>query len=220
MRTLAGLACLTLVACAQVPQQSVELSNTLGRDLRDVHRSHRKAIDLLHDRDVERVNDFVERVVVPKFVGDVLQAIGPRLAADIAKASAPGASDAERRNAVEEMRKVVTGISGRIEKQRRELQREVEAARRARLQELDMAYAQLQQANAAITAHLASVTKVNALQDDLLAKAGLKDFREKVGDTALEADQRVENALGNAKDAEEALKSLRDALSRLRGSAN
>jgi hypothetical protein len=38
-----------LIGCAQVPPQSVELSATLGRDLQELQRSHRKAVDLLSD---------------------------------------------------------------------------------------------------------------------------------------------------------------------------
>lgn len=72
-----------------------------------------------------------------------------------------------------------------------------------------MAYAQLQQANSVLTAHLASIVKVNTVQDELLAKVGLKDFRQKVGDSALELDKQIEEALSTAKDVEDAVSKLR-----------
>ena len=200
---------LTVTGCAQVPPQSVELSSTLGRDLQDVQRSHRKAIDLLFDRDVERVNRYIDQEVIPTYVNIVIGKMGPTLAADLSKALAPTATEADKIKSYEEMRKVVQGISARVERERRALLEPIEEARKARLQELDMAYAQMQQANSVLTAHLASVTKVNNVQDELLAKAGLKDFREKAGETALATDKQVANALATAKDVDDAVQKLK-----------
>lgn len=200
---------LLAVGCAQVPQQSVELSATLGRDLLEVQRSHRKAIDLLHDRDIERIQRYVEQVVIPTYVKAAIDGVGPRLSQDLAKALAPNATQADKDRVYDEMRKTVLAISSRVEKQKLELVAPVEEARKVRLQELDMAYAQMQQANSVLTAHLASIAKVNSVQDELLAKAGLKDFRQKVGDSALGLDKQVEHALGTAKDVEDAVAKLR-----------
>ena len=210
VRWIPGVAiCLSLFGCAQVPPQSVELSTTLGRDLQELQRSHRKAIDLLHDRDIERINRYIEQVVIPTYAKTVIDSVGPRLSQDLSKAIGPNATQADKDRIYEEMRKTVLGISSRVEKQRQELTAPIEEARKARLQELDMAYAQMQQANSVLTAHLASVVKVNTVQDELLAKAGLKDFRQKVGDSALGLDKQVEEALSTAKDVEDAVSKLK-----------
>ena len=210
VRWISGIAiCLSLFGCAQVPPQSVELSATLGRDLQELQRSHRKAIDLLHDQDIERINRYIEQVVIPTYAKTVIDSVGPRLSQDLSKAIGPNATQADKDRIDEEMRKTVLGISSRVEKQRQELTDPIEAARKARLQELDMAYAQMQQANSVLTAHLASVVKVNTVQDELLAKAGLKDFRQKVGDSALGLDRQVEEALSTAKDVEDAVSKLK-----------
>ena len=201
--------CMSLFACAHVPPQSVELSATLGRDLQELQRSHRKAVDLLHDRDIERINRYVEQVVIPTYVRTVIDSVGPRLAQDLSKAIGPDATPADKDRIYDEMRKTVLGISSRVEKQRQELIGPVEDARKARLQELDLAYAQMQQANSLLEAHLASIVKVNTVQDELLAKAGLKDFREKVGDSALALDKGVEEALNTAKDVDDAVVKLK-----------
>ena len=201
--------CLSVLGCAQVPPQSVELSATLGRDLLELQRSHRKAIDLLLDRDIERINRYVEQVVIPTYVKTVVDNIGPRLAQDLSKAIGPNAAQADKDRIYEEMRRTVLGISSRVEKQRQELVGPLEEARKVRLQELDLAYAQMQQANSVLTAHLASVVKINTVQDELLAKTGLKDFRQKVGDAALVLDKQVEEALSSAKNVEDATAKLK-----------
>ncbi len=210
VRWIFGVAiCLSLFGCAQVPPQSVELSATLGRDLQELQRSHRKAIDLLHDQEIERINRYIEQVVIPTYAKAVTDSVGLRLSQDLSKAIGTNATQADKDRIYEEMRKTVLGISSRVEKQRQELSAPIEVARKARLQELDMAYAQMQQANSVLTAHLASVVKVNTVQDELLAKAGLTDFRRKVGDSALELDKQVEEALSTAKDVEDAVSKLK-----------
>ncbi|RUQ16547.1 hypothetical protein CX648_07570 [Aeromonas dhakensis] len=185
------------------------MSATLGRDLQELQRSHRKAIDLLHDRDIERVNRYIEQVVIPTYVKTVIDSVGPRLSQDLSKAIAANATQADKDKVYDEMRKTVLGISSRVEKQRQDLISPIEEARKARLQELDMAYAQMQQANSVLTAHLSSVVKVNTVQDELLENAGLKDFRQKVGDAALTIDKQIEEALGTAKDVDDAVSKLK-----------
>lgn len=210
VRWISGVViCVSFFGCAQVPPQSVELSATLGRDLQELQRSHRKAIDLLHDHEIERINRYIEQVVIPTYAKIVTDSVGLRLSQDLSNAVGPNAAQADKDRIYEEMRKTVLGISSRVEKQRQELTAPIETARKARLQELDMAYAQLQQANSVLTAHLASIVKVNTVQDELLAKVGLKDFRQKVGDSALELDKQIEEALSTAKDVEDAVSKLR-----------
>ena len=207
-RALAAL-CVLLAGCAQVPPQSVELSATLGRDLQELQRSHRRAVDLLYDREIERVDRYIEQVVIPTYVKVVIDKLGPRLAQDLTQATAPNATQADKDRAFDEMRKTVLGVTQRVDKAKRELTEPIEAARKASLQELDMAYAQMQQANSVLTAHLASVVKVHQVQDELLAKAGLEDFRAKVGETALSLDQQVKAALDGAKSVEDAVTNLK-----------
>lgn len=76
---------ISLIGCAQVPLQSIELSQTLGNDLQTVQRSHRKAVDLLYDRQVERVNEYIEEVVIPLYAKTVIDQLGPKISQDLAK---------------------------------------------------------------------------------------------------------------------------------------
>ena len=197
--------CAGLVGCAQVPPQSAELSATMGRDLQELQRSHRKAVDLLHDRHIDRVNDYINQVAVPMYVKTVVDRLSSQLSQDLAKATGPNATQADKDRIYDEMRKIALGVSARSEKQRQELIAPIEEARKSRLQEIDMAYAQMQQANSLLTAHLASIMKVHYVQDDMFSKVGLKDFRQKAGESALAVDKQVDEALVNAKDIEDAI---------------
>jgi len=194
----------------------VELSTKLGSDLQVLQRSHRKAVDLLHDRDLERIDRYIDQTVIPTYVKAAIDGVGPRLAANLDKALKSGATQADKDLVFDEMRKVVLAVSNRVERERKSLKDPVEEARKARLQELDMAYAQLQQANSVLTAHLASILKVNTVQDDLLKKAGLEDFRKKVSDAALDTDKSVDSALAKSSNVEDAIQKLKDIYSKFK----
>lgn len=206
---------LLVSGCAQVPKESVELSATLGRDLQEVQQSHRRSIDLLFDRDVERVSNYLENVATPAFISAAIKAVGPTVAQNLADATKPTATADEQKKAFDRMAKIVKGVTDRLAKERKDLIEPLEAARKETLAELDRTYAELQRANTVVTAHLASVVKVHSLQDDLLAKAGLKDFRSKVGDEALKANSKVTNAISDASEVEAVLQNLKEAISKL-----
>ncbi len=210
-------ACAMLLAgCAQVPKESVELSATLGRDLQEVQQSHRRSVDLLFDRDVERITNYIDNVATPTFIAAAIKAVGPQLAQSLADATKPSATDDQRRKAFDQMAKIVKAVTDRLAKERKSLIDPLEVARKETLAELDRAYAELQRANTVVTAHLASIVKVHSLQDDLLAKAGLKDFRAKVGDEALRANSKVTDALTDASEVEDVLTKLKDAVAKLK----
>jgi hypothetical protein len=204
-----------LSGCAQVPKESVELSATLGRDLQEVHQSHRRSVDLLFDRDVERITSYLENVATPAFISPVINRLGPEIAQNLANATKPNASADDQKRAFDRMSLIVKGVMDRIAKERRELIDPLEKNRKETLAELDRAYAELQRANTVVTAHLASVVKVHSVQDDLLAKVGLKDFRTKVGDEALKANSKVTDALTEASEVEAVLEKLKKAIAKL-----
>ncbi len=205
-----------LSGCAQVPKESVELSATLGRDLQEVQQSHRRSVDLLFDRDVERVSSYIENVATPVFISAAIKAVGPAVAQSLADATKPTATAEEQKRAFERMTKMVKEVTDKLAKQRKELIEPLEEARKETLAELDRAYAELQRANTVVTAHLASVVKVHSLQDDLLAKAGLKDFRSMVGDEALKANSKVTDAVSEASEVEVVLAKLKEAIAKLK----
>ena len=81
-----------LAGCAQVPKESVELSATLGRDLQEVQRSHRQAIELLFDRELERITNYLENVATPTFISFAIRGVGPQISQSLIAANAPNAS--------------------------------------------------------------------------------------------------------------------------------
>ncbi|WDP86961.1 MAG: hypothetical protein HUN05_19035 [Desulfobacter sp.] len=53
---------LILSSCASVPKASIELANTVGRDLEEVHRAHRALASLLFDIMEKDINKFIDEI--------------------------------------------------------------------------------------------------------------------------------------------------------------
>ena len=176
---LAGLA-----ACDTVPRESVELSNTVGRDLEEVHRAHRALAELHFKKIEDDINGFIDGTYRPEFIREFAKEfrlddkVRTVLAADPAKLLPLMTGFVER--AVE-----------RIEKKRSELLTPIRAQKTTVIEAIDAAHRQIQAAQAVVTGHLASVMKVREVQNDLLAKAGLGGVREKLSRTTAEISSRV-----------------------------
>jgi hypothetical protein len=63
---------------------------------------------------------------------------------------------------------------------------------------IERAYGQIEQGNAVVTAHLASVAKVHDAQDELLKKANLDGLRQKIGVALSNTSERVANLVNKA----------------------
>lgn len=62
----------TLGGCAQVPKESVELSNTVGRDISAIQVSHLALINLYFDDKVALINRWVDQVYAPSQITAVV----------------------------------------------------------------------------------------------------------------------------------------------------
>jgi hypothetical protein len=208
---MVGLASLGLLGpmtgCLQVPKASVELSTTVGRDIeaaRDAHRSLAKMLFARMKRDVDR---FVDGVYAPHQIQVALagqrarqaKGDGTNLFSVLASAQAkPGDAQAQT-DALDLMQITVEMIHDDVEAFRAErmkglLQQEADV-----MTAIEATYDQILKGNAVVTAHLASIVKVNDVQDDLLKRAGEKDLRERVGVKLSETSARLGAFVDTAK---------------------
>src|SRR5690606_29737763 len=83
--TISGIVVVvTLLGCAQVPKESVELSATVGRDIASVHKAHRELAQLVFERMRRDINRFVDNVYAPHQIRAFMEAD-----AKLAKSSSP-----------------------------------------------------------------------------------------------------------------------------------
>lgn len=196
--------------CAQVPKESVELSTTVGRDIAVAHEAHRNLVQTLFGRMKQDVNRFVDEVYAPFQIQFVLARQKERHAAGnpnnvfSAMETAikhPGDAQAQK-DVILVMQAIVEAVHVDVENYRHlrlepilQQQREVTAA-------IERVYGQIERGNAVVTAHLASVVRVNDIQDELLQKVDLAGLRQKTGVALSNASERVANFVNKAKKVE------------------
>src|SRR4249920_229237 len=102
MRIVFLIAAAIVSGCAQVPKESVTLSDTVGRDVSAIQVSHRKFVDLVYDGYEKDVNAFVDDVYVPYYVGESLRArSGQQLLEALQQAARSDATDKQKGDALE-----------------------------------------------------------------------------------------------------------------------
>lgn len=194
------------MGCLQVPKSSVELSTTVGRDIETAREAHRNLAKALFSRMKRDVNRFVDEVYAPHQIQVVLAGQKNRQAKGDTNnlfSALDGAltrpADAHAQTDLMDMTQMlVESVRDDIEAFRADrmkgiLQQETEV-----MAAIDGTYDQILRGNAVVTAHLASIVKVNEVQDDLLKRMGANDLRELVGvklsETSVKLGQFVDKA--------------------------
>jgi hypothetical protein len=214
-RTPALLSFLVIAAssagCASTPKQAVELSATVGRDVQAVHAAHVALAGMYFDRMEADVDAFVDAQYRPYSIERNMKDF--HLVEKIADRSKAGGLDA-----VDVMQLFVETITADIEGFRAHLLGPIRSQRRKVLTALEDAYRQIQDGNAIVTGHLASIVKVQDAQDAVLAQLNLASLRERTVDaTAAASDQiaditrKAEYGRGKVEDFQKALERLKKA---------
>lgn len=204
-----------LSSCADVPEEAVTLSVTVGNDLEEVHRSHRALAERYFARMKSDIDAFVDEKYAPFITDRTLKAEvklpnGQKttiLDIIVAEAKKEGAG-----RTLAFMGSTVKKITAQIARYRNELMAPVEAQEREVLRAVDDTYAKIQNAHAVVTGHLASVRRVQQAQQELLETAGLKDLRRKFIDTTASVSDRVAEITVKARRGEQSIESAAKSL--------
>lgn len=214
---LSAFVALALVACADVPEEAVTLSVTIGQDLEEVQRSHKELAIRYFKRSRDDVNRFIDDVYAPAFVSKALTEVTyeyepnqpemtflPILQAEIAKLNA-GEAGADP---LFYMQFVVQEAVATIEQTRVDFLKPIDEREREVLRAIDDAYGKVRNAHAIVTGHLASVRRVQQVQEELLSDVGLKDIRKKFIDKAADVSDKASDLLNKARKASDSIDDL------------
>lgn len=190
---LAFAALALLAGCAQVPKESIQLSATVGRDVAEIERSHRALVRVHYDGLERSINRFVDEVYAPYQIGETLKnpQVGGKLVQAIQDAAQPVSDDNTKHVAFDALGYYFLAVRGNIEKYRGELLQPVRAQRDHVLQQLDLAYRQVQNGNSIVTGYLASVAKITEEQNKLLAQVGLPNLQADISNDADKLSQEL-----------------------------
>ena len=229
--TLASILCLS--ACVQIPQESVDLSTQVGKDIALSHNSHRETIKVLFSRIRSDANRFIDEVYAPYQIREAIkndmQNANSENPADksaslligIQQAFDRNASDAQRKAMLEGMEALISELHENIENKRLDLLSPINAQERNYLSLIDKNYSQVLSANAVITSYLSSAVKVTESQKQILKDAGLKkDLNEISGRKIAEVSDKISEIVGKAKRVDDTAQSVETSLKEIKNALN
>lgn len=202
----------TLGGCAQVPKESVELSNTVGRDISAIQVSHLALINLYFDDKAALINRWVDQVYAPSQITAVVGNAAIRAGLETAINNA--ATGQNQDVLIKRFNSVITLIRNDIEKTRKELLSPVQSARNVTLTKVQASYTQVQLGNNIVTGYLSSLIKVTDTQNELLAKAGLSNTENQLSADMVSLSENLDKVLTATSDKCQALANVAQALSR------
>jgi hypothetical protein len=177
-----------ILSCARPPQESVELSVTVGRDIAQAHQSHRQLAVILYSRIKKDVNRFVDDVYAPYQIHNLLKAdqedfmagnLDTLFAALDAAIKRPDKPDVQK-TALDAMNVFLQVVRADIESYRRERLAPVLSQEQKVLSTIDRSYNQIHYANSIVTGHLASMMRVYDTQEEVLKEFGLGGLHEEI----------------------------------------
>lgn len=195
--------------CAQLPQSSVALSNSITDDVATMQRAHKDFINYYYDGLEQRANGLIDDKYRPDLIRQVIEQ-------DVATLKNPNKKEQSLFNAIQEafvnnqklsqgdltlaqsnamagMKIFYVKIDKKVESQREELLRPLKHQRQELLANVDSNYTNIIKKNASVTALLSSVIKVHETQQQLFTMAGVKDdVRKRLGDELANLSNKVE----------------------------
>jgi len=173
------------------------LSVPLGRDLHEVQKAHRILVVKYFDRMKDDINQFVDNTYRPYMIETSMREF--QLLDKLGKAK----ETKEGPDQLEIMEIYVSLLTEQLEKYRKELLQNIENQESEVLMALDDAYQKLQNANAIVTGHLASIKKVEDAQAELLKRGGLENYSTEFADKTIRLSDAVAKLTTQAQKANE-----------------
>lgn len=161
-----------ITACASIPKESIELSVTVGRDISAMQKAHLELLDVFYNRLISDVNRFIDEVYVPYQTDRIMDEFGNELLKENSKG--------EKEIDLEKTKIILEELHYEIEDYRNSKLKPLLHQRDSIKQNLIDAYNRIIYANSIVTAHLASVLKVNDVQNEILLKMNLGNLQQNI----------------------------------------
>lgn len=171
--------------CATIPKETVELSYAIGQDIDAVHASYTNLVHQHFETLRNQTNDFIDKKWTPTYLGNFIKK-GKLISL---------AQDPDPVKAFDGVSTWAEIAIKAIEKKKKDLILPINDDEQNLLKSVDEAFARLTRANAAITAQLNSMRKVQEVQDDALKALSIKDLRDQINNQLISASNKAESAI-------------------------
>ena len=163
---LTGYVILSMTACASVPKETVALSRMVGQDVVQLQSGYRETIRFSFDQMRQAGLSVIDNVWTPVY-----------LRSFVTRGQLVEAAKDEQTEKIEYWARAAIKA---IDDQRKKFLDPIQEREDALVAEVDAAFDRVINANAAVTANLNSVLKVQNLQDQVLDAAGVSGIRDTI----------------------------------------
>ena len=202
----AAAALVVAVGCASTPQESVELSMTMGEDLGALERAHLALVDRHFDTLEAEVDRLIDETYAPFIIEYSVD--GFDLAGRL--------EETEPEMQAQLLALFVEGVQGEIESYRAELVQPIRRQRAELTANIRASYALLHYSNAALTGYLRSVYEVEQERMALMRAAGLERIEEASDATLAALGAAVREGTRRAQEVERSAGAIGQEIERLR----
>ena len=196
---------LMLMSCVSIPDETITLSKTLGKDLKELKQSHINIINIYYNDMESKTNRFIDEVYAPYIIRYVLEAEfksyennDESVITFLESASQPDAGKEETDKAIQGMVDFQDGATTMIAQRRKEALKPIKEQKRQLLKTINQSYDNAIAANATLTGYLKSVKDVKDTQTEALSILGVD--REKIDESMLEASDKLDQVIEQGKE--------------------
>ena len=220
---------LMLMSCVSIPNETITLSKTLGKDLKELKKSHVNTINIYYNGIESKTNRFIDEVYGPFIIRYVLEAEfenyennDESIITYLKNASQPDAGKEETDKAIQGMVDFQKKATKLIAQKRKEVLQPIQEEKRKLLKTINQSYDNAISANATLTGYLESVKDVKDAQTEGLSILGVE--REKIDETMLKASDKLDQAIIQGKKidntSEKARKKINELLDKIKNITN
>ena len=191
---------LMMMSCVSIPNETITLSKTLGKDLKELKKSHVNTINIYYNGIESKANRFIDEVYEPFIIRYVLEAEfenyennDESIITYLENASQPDAGKEETDKAIKGMVDFQEKATKLIAQKRKEVLQPIQEQKRQLLKTINQSYDNAIAANATLTGYLESVKDVKDAQTEGLSILGVE--REKIDETMLKASDKLDQAI-------------------------
>ena len=227
--------------CVSVPKESVELSDITGKQTAELQKSHIRFVQLYYSKLRDDVNEFITTKWIPVFLSKIVE--NEEFRADLDNAyitsniqpedltiewKGKPVKEPQKEAVLSGVKKSITdekaklgqvlldfseGAQVQINKIREDLLDPIDAQEKFVINEINAAYADLQNGQAAIKGYLASAVKLQEKQDETLKKLGVLEKSQKIINKAVSASESLGELMEKKDDVDSILKQFKNMLS-------
>lgn len=218
------------ISCGTLPQETITISETIGKDIQVLHESHKSTLKLYYNKIEGEINTFIDNVYTPYIIHYALNSEFNKykngessLYKTIEEARISNKKEATE-TALNDMVEFTEDAYNQINLRREELLTPIRQQKDSILSKVDASYQSIIYANTRLTMYLESVRKVKDTRNEAYSIVGLDGLEDEVTEKIIELSNFLDNAIkvGNKIDvkSEEAKDKIENLINQIKEQTN